>query len=61
VRPAPTPFSRAQKDGRECIACAAAEGELVPDGYVFTPGLPGHGWAVVAHPTCRTAVSQEEQ
>ncbi|MEV6976247.1 hypothetical protein [Kitasatospora sp. NPDC093806] len=60
-RPEPMPFSRAQKDGRACIACEGEAGELVADGYVYLPDLPGLGWLVVAHPACRPTAPEEEQ
>ncbi len=61
VRRAPTPFTRAQRDGVACIHCGDGGGVLAPDGHVWIPGLPGLGWAVVAHPTCRTGpIPQEE-
>ncbi|MFD7413552.1 hypothetical protein [Kitasatospora purpeofusca] len=59
MRLAPQPFTRNQKDGRACVGCRNEGGELVPDGHVYLPDLPAQGWAVVAHPTCRTTPEEE--
>ncbi|WP_328953362.1 hypothetical protein [Kitasatospora purpeofusca] len=59
MRPAPTPFTHAQKDGVACIGCGDGGGDLAPDGHVWAPGLPGLGWAVRAHPACRTVPEEE--
>jgi hypothetical protein len=61
VRPAPMPFTRAQRDGRACIDCGGEDGDLAQAGYVDLPDLPNHGWAVVAHPTCRSTATEEKQ
>ncbi|MER6396827.1 hypothetical protein ABT263_12310 [Kitasatospora sp. NPDC001603] len=60
----PTPFTRAQRELQACIRCGGEDGELVPDGHRYTAtgsATSPLGWAVVAHPACRTAVPEEEQ
>ncbi|WP_030398635.1 hypothetical protein [Kitasatospora purpeofusca] len=58
--PAPSQFNRAQKDCHACINCGGSKGELASAGHVCVPDLPGLGWAVVAHPACRTAPEEEQ-
>ncbi|MED7948624.1 hypothetical protein [Streptomyces sp. BE303] len=58
----PAPFTEAQRQRRACICCGGDQGDLIPDGhrYVQTgPATAPLGWAVVAHPTCRSTPQEE--